>query len=149
MAASLPGEERKGMQMGLDARKGSQASPGWQLALLCPQRPWSLGSMSSLWEEDQDDLSSLFQSARVIGEPTSTWLLVGLPGREEGGAQLQVKGILLPVCPGPPDHAGRSHSQKGGECPRAQANGPSVLTREGKGEREHARMHTPRGGVAW
>lgn len=37
-----------------------------QLVLLCPQRPGSLGSTSSLWVGDQEDLSSLFQSARVI-----------------------------------------------------------------------------------
>lgn len=77
----------------------------------------------------------------------------GLPGREEGGAQLQVKGTLLPVYPNTPDQAGQSHSKKGGEGQRAQANGLSVLTREAKGEHEHARVYAshagPRGGMAW
>lgn len=76
---------------------------------------------------------------------------MGLPGREEGGAQLQVKGILLPVCPGPPDHAGSSLSKKGGEGQRAQATGLSVLSREVKGEYEHAGMHAGKRGLeaAW
>lgn len=92
--------------------------------------------------------SSLRESFR---EPTSTWLLAGLPGREEGGAQLQIKGILLPVCPRLPDQAGYSHSKKRGEGQRVQTNGLSVLTKEMKGEHEHARMHASQAGPrgAW
>lgn len=47
-----------------------------------------------------------------VRQPSSQGLLVAPWAREEGRAWMQVKGILLPVCPGPPDRGRKAPSPR-------------------------------------